>query len=90
VATFDSEDRFYRVIFNEEEKSQPYVYTPPAPQPKANYDEPQNNGYYPPPKDWNAHYNAEVARSNQQFRENMNRQAQEWNNYAQQKANRGW
>jgi hypothetical protein len=44
------------------------------------------NGFSPPTTD----YNAELKRSNEQFRANMNRQAQDWNDYVRQKANRGW
>lgn len=46
--------------------------------------------YYGPVPDYNAQYAAELARSNQQFRDNMNRQAQDWNNYVNQKRNQSW
>lgn len=50
----------------------------------------ENNTYYQKPTDWGAYYDAEVQRSNEQRRQNLNNQAREWNEYARQKANRGW
>lgn len=49
-----------------------------------------SNDLYVPRTDWNAHYNAQVQQSNAQFRQNMNKQAQEWNNYVTQKGRLGY
>lgn len=93
-AYFDNEDKFRKVYFDEQEP--PYDHKKymqgyqPVPAKLGNYEQSSSNNFYAPTTDWNAHYNAEVARSNEAFRQNMNKQAQEWNNYVTQKANRGW
>lgn len=62
----------------------------PAYEPKKTYNSGgSSNNFYGPPSQ-GIDYNQQVQKSNEQFREKMNREAREWNDYARQKANRGW
>lgn len=66
--------------------------SPPLPkveQKREIYDSPKNT-YGPPPTDWGAYYDAQAKASQAQLRQNLNRQAEDWNNYVRQKNARGW
>ena len=58
--------------------------------PQTIYQKPrQNLNQYNGPTPDIPDYNRMVQQSNQDFRDKMNKQAQEWNQYARQKNNRG-